>query len=264
LRKASLAAAFSNSVFMRKAKRILHHFLALVLAASTVSAISIVSAPSANAAGAGLSVYIKNESGRSQDLARNEFTTGTCHTLTTSTIDYQWGSGSPGGSCNTDGFTVYATGQILAPVTGPVNFCAIADDGFYLTINGTVVIDNWIDQGANSNCNSTGTYSMVAGQIYSIKTWMHENGGGATMQLLWSYAGQSSYIIVPATNLGTFFCSPSSTSSGGYTNLSFTNTATCSWSVPSSVTAADVLIVGGGGAGGGGGGGGRAEERRVG
>ena len=245
---------------MRKFRQAVIQALSLVLIVSTLSAISIVSAPSANAAGAGLSVYIKNESGRSQDLARNEFTTGTCHTLTTSTIDYQWGSGSPGGSCNIDGFTVYATGQILAPVTGTVNFCAIADDGFYLTINGTEVINNWIDQGANSNCNSTGTYSMVAGQIYSIKTWMHENGGGATMQLLWSYTGQSSYIIVPATNLGTF-CSPSSTSSGGYTILSFTNTATCSWSVPAGVTAADVLIVGGGGAGGGGiGGGGGAGE----
>ena len=250
----------SNATFVRKARRSLHHLLALALAVSTLSAISIAVAPPATAAGAGLSLYIKNESGRTQDFTRNEFTTGTCHTLTTSTIDYQWGSGSPGGSCNIDGFTVYATGQILAPVTGTVNFCAIADDGFYLSINSAVVIDNWIDQGANSNCNSTGTYSMTAGQVYSIKTWMHENGGGATMQLLWSYTGQSSYIAVPASNLGTF-CSPSSTSSGGYTILTFTSTTTCAWNVPAGVTAVDALVVGGGGAGGGGiGGGGGAGE----
>jgi len=63
-------------------------------------------------------------------------------------------------------------------------------------------------------------------------------------------------------------CSPASQTTGGYTVLTFTNTATCYWAVPAGVTTADVLVVGGGGggagvlttsnndAGGGGGGGG--------
>jgi uncharacterized repeat protein (TIGR02543 family) len=45
-------------------------------------------------------------------------------------------------------------------------------------------------------------------------------------------------------------CSPTtSTTSGGYTVLSFTSTGSCTWTVPSSVTTADVLVVGGGASG---------------
>ena len=130
VREMGLAA--TNATFMRRVRRSLHHFLTLALAVSTLSAISISVAPSATAAGAGLSLYVKNESASITTFVRSEFTTGTCHTQATSTIDFQWESGSPGGSCNSDKFTVYATGQILAPVTGTVRFCAIADDGFFL------------------------------------------------------------------------------------------------------------------------------------
>ena len=250
VREMGLAA--TNATFMRTVRRSLHHFLTLALAVSTLSAISISVAPSATAAGAGLSLYVKNESASITTFERSEFTTGTCHTQATSTIDFQWGSGSPGGSCNSDKFTVYATGQILAPVTGTVRFCAIADDGFFLDINGYYVINDWVDQGADPNCNSIGTFEMTAGQVYPIKIWMYEYGGGAWMQLLWSYTGQDVFQIVPASNLGTF-CSPSSTSSGGYTILTFTSTTACQWSVPAGVTTADVLVVGGGGGGGRGG-----------
>ena len=245
-----MGLAATKATFMRRVRRSLHHFLALALAVSTLSAISISVAPSATAAGAGLSLYVKNEPGITQNLTRNEFTMDTCHTESTSTINYQWGTGPPGGSCPTDGFTVYATGQILAPVTGTVLFCAVADDGFFLDINGSDVINNWVDQGPNQNCNSTGTFAMTAGQVYPIKIWMHENGGGATMQLLWSYTGQEIFQIVPASNLGNF-CSPGSTSSGGYTILTFTST--CQWIAPAVVTVVDVLVVGGGGGGGRGG-----------
>jgi uncharacterized repeat protein (TIGR02543 family) len=65
-------------------------------------------------------------------------------------------------------------------------------------------------------------------------------------------------------------CSPAidTTTSTGYSILTFTSTATCNWSVPAGVTAADVLVVGGGGAGGtanngsgGGGGGGQVNAQ---
>ena len=45
-------------------------------------------------------------------------------------------------------------------------------------------------------------------------------------------------------------CSPSSTSSGGFTTVTFTNSTTCNWAVPSGVNTAQVLVVGGGGGGG--------------
>jgi len=44
-------------------------------------------------------------------------------------------------------------------------------------------------------------------------------------------------------------CSVSAPPSGGYTILSFTNTSTCNWTVPTGVTSAEVLVVAGGGGG---------------
>ena len=44
-----MGLAGNSATFMRRAKRSLHHFLALVLAASTLSAISVISTPSARA-----------------------------------------------------------------------------------------------------------------------------------------------------------------------------------------------------------------------
>lgn len=154
---------------------------------------------------AGLTMYIKNQAGTSQSLGTpSAFNSSLCGSGITSTLDYSWGSGRPSinstsqSGCNADGFTVYAKGSIKAPTTGVVTFCAISDDGFYLKINGNVIINNWIDQGSNSNCNATGTMDMVQDTEYPIEVWNHENGGGAVFRLLWSYAGQAR-IAVPST-----------------------------------------------------------------
>jgi hypothetical protein len=48
-------------------------------------------------------------------------------------------------------------------------------------------------------------------------------------------------------------CAPTSATSGGYTVSSFTSTGTCTWVVPTGVTAVQTLVVGAGGGGGGGG-----------
>ncbi len=48
-------------------------------------------------------------------------------------------------------------------------------------------------------------------------------------------------------------CAPTSSTSGGFTTLSFTTTGTCTWVVPTGVTAVQTLVVGGGGGSGGGG-----------
>jgi len=44
-------------------------------------------------------------------------------------------------------------------------------------------------------------------------------------------------------------CSPASPVTGGYTILTFKNTRTCNWTVPTGVTSAEVLVVAGGGGG---------------
>ena len=63
-------------------------------------------------------------------------------------------------------------------------------------------------------------------------------------------------------------CAPTNSSNAGYTIVTFTSVGSCSWTVPTGVTKADVLVVGGGGAGGtssngagGGGGGGQVNAQ---
>jgi hypothetical protein len=151
--------------------------------------------------GTGLSLYYKSDSA-AWSVPPTAFTTSTCHT-STGNINFNWGGGGPGGTCGGDYFTGYGVGYILAPVTGSVNFCEQTDDQFYMRINSSFIIEDNSAKAAatGQSCNGTGTMSMVAGTSYPIELWMHEQGGGAEWRLLWSYAGQSSYVIVPIENL---------------------------------------------------------------
>ena len=151
--------------------------------------------------GTGLSLYYRSDSA-AWTTPPAAFTTSTCHT-STGNINFNWGGGAPGGSCGGDYFTGYGVGYILAPVTGTITFCEQTDDQFYMRIDSSFVINDTSAKAAatGQNCNGTGTMSMVAGTSYPIEIWMHEQGGGAEWRLLWSYAGQSSYVIVPIENL---------------------------------------------------------------
>ena len=156
--------------------------------------------------GTGLSLYYRNDSSTTPTWTWTTpppaFTTGTCFT-STGNINFNWGGGNPGGSCNNDYFLSYGVGYILAPATGTVTFCEQSDDEFYLRVNSTeLIVDNSAKAAATGqNCNGTATMSMVAGSAYAIETWQHEDGGGAEWRLLLSYPGQSSYVIIPTANL---------------------------------------------------------------
>lgn len=155
---------------------------------------------SATPVGTGLSLYYKSDSSWTRPPAA--FTSSTCHTAT-GNINFNWSGGGPGGSCPNDNFTAYGAGYILAPITGNVVFCEQTDDQFYMKIDTTFIIDDNTAKAAatGQSCNGNVTMSMVAGTSYPIEIWMHEQGGGAEWRLLWSYAGQSSYVIVPIDNL---------------------------------------------------------------
>lgn len=73
------------------------------------------------------------------------------------------------------------------------------------------------------------------------------------------FLGYMTFIDTPQDASAYAACSPSSSSSGGYVTLTFTNTSYCTWTTPSGVVSFDLLVVGAGGGGGsdaGGGGGG--------
>jgi len=175
--------------------------VALTLVVFLIASLIPLQLANAVPTGTGLSLYYKSDS-NAWTTPPAAFTTSTCHT-STGNINFNWGSGAPGGSCGGDYFTGYGVGYILAPVTGNVNFCEQTDDQFYMRIDSSFIINDTSAKAAatGQSCNGTGTMSMVAGNSYPIELWMHEQGGGAEWRLLWSYAGQSSYVIVPIDNL---------------------------------------------------------------
>ena len=71
-------------------------------------------------------------------------------TRTEPNIDYNWNSGAPGpvGIASTH-FSVRWTGAVIPTTTESYTFYTITDDGVRLWINGTLVIDHWVDQGGH-------------------------------------------------------------------------------------------------------------------
>ena len=162
--------------------------------AGTGSASSASSAIEPNT-GDGLNWYSKSQSGASAGLSRSSVTSTYTSCGKSTTINYNWGNGAT--SCLSsylDNFTNYWQGYIVAPYSGSVTFYNSSDDGFYLTIGSTNVITNWVDQGSQTY-NSSGSITLVKGQVYSIQIWHHEYTGGAVAKLFWEYSGQSVTIV---------------------------------------------------------------------
>jgi hypothetical protein len=129
---------------------------------------------------------------------------------TVSSLDYNWGSGVILDSGKSDKVIVHFYGNITIPDTGSQNirFYLYADDGVYMSIGNTVVINDWNEQGP-SNWNYISTeQTLVGGQTYYIDAWWYENGGGAAFRLYWDQSG--SVALVPSSTYSTTAPTPTS------------------------------------------------------
>jgi uncharacterized repeat protein (TIGR02543 family) len=122
----------------------------------------------------------------------NPFAGSPALTRTDATVDFDWGSGSPGSPVTANFFSVKWTGKVKAPVTGSYTFTVTGDDGVRLFLNGVKVIDGWKDQGAASYSYST---TLTANALYNIELHYYEHESGAVCRLRWSYPGQSDQAI---------------------------------------------------------------------
>jgi hypothetical protein len=93
-------------------------------------------------------------------------------------INFDWGGGSPDPLLPVDHFSVRWT-KIINFVAGNYTFTAIVDDGARLKIDGTTVIDKWIDEPSTTY---TYTQSLTAGN-HTIVMEYYENAGGALAQM---------------------------------------------------------------------------------
>jgi hypothetical protein len=123
-----------------------------------------------------------------------------CRTATVTHIADDWGGGSVAG-CNSEYVMIHYTGYITYPEAKSVYFYAQADDGFYMTINGQPIINDWSLKGCGGN--SAGLFTFEANKSYAIDAWFYEWGGGACSTLFYQPLGSGQWSITPASMFST-------------------------------------------------------------
>ena len=78
--------------------------------------------------------------------------------------------------CQADFVLIHYSGYLTLDRTGLVSLTSWADDGFYLTLNDQVVIDDWRLKGCSG---STAIIAATAGVSMKLDAWWYEYGGGA-------------------------------------------------------------------------------------
>ncbi|MBD0300625.1 MAG: hypothetical protein ICV85_00135, partial [Tolypothrix sp. T3-bin4] len=113
-------------------------------------------------------------------------------TRTDSTVNFDWGKGSPDASLKADNFSVRWTGQVQPKYSDIYTFYTTSDDGIRLWVDGKQLINNWTNHSATEN---KGSLSLMAEQKYDIKLEYFEKTGDAVSKLMWSSSNQLKEII---------------------------------------------------------------------
>jgi uncharacterized repeat protein (TIGR02543 family)/LPXTG-motif cell wall-anchored protein len=113
--------------------------------------------------------------------------------------DYDENYASVVAGCQADHVIVHYTGAVTFPDSGTYSFLGLADDGFWMSLDGNPVITgDWFDKGRGGN-----PYPDIAiegGHAYALDAWFYENGGGANATLQYQIQGVSpDWITVPAS-----------------------------------------------------------------
>ena len=136
----------------------------------------------------GLTVKVYNGL-NSNNPQRSDTAYNLCLTTNLTKIEANWGGGNILG-CGNDRVMIHYTGYIT-PTETITSLRNIADDGFYMDVNGTNVINNWTLKGCGGNWNPV---TLEAGKTYAIDAWFYEWGGGACSTLYYQSSNGSGVI----------------------------------------------------------------------
>ncbi len=95
-------------------------------------------------------------------------------------IGFEWGTGAPIGGVSPDRFSIRWT-RSAQFYEDNYAFCAMADDGVRLYVDGAVVLDEWH---ANNGVAYCGQADMKAG-VHTMKVEYYEDGGNALIYVWW-------------------------------------------------------------------------------
>ncbi len=119
-------------------------------------------------------------------------------TETDSTVDFNWGNGSPGGSIAAgSNYSIVWTGYVQGIYNETYTFEVESSDGVKLTVGGQVLIDHL---GAQTDTKDSGTIAMTPGVKVPVTLVYQNLSNTAQVHLRWQSASQP-YAIVPITQL---------------------------------------------------------------
>jgi hypothetical protein len=98
----------------------------------------------------------------------------------TNSINYDWGTGSPGPGVNADNFTLRAT-RTLPFEAGDYEFRVTTDDGMRVRVDGVTIIDQWRPQSATTH---TATRKLSAGS-HRVVVHYYEAAVDAVAKVSW-------------------------------------------------------------------------------
>jgi beta-glucosidase len=100
------------------------------------------------------------------------------------TLDFAWGNGSPAPSLASDDFSVRWTGKLVPNASGNYVVQIKGDDGYRLSLDGKVVVEDWTDHGSRAR----GTVmALEAGRSYDLVLEFYEHGGGADLRFSYAF-----------------------------------------------------------------------------
>jgi Glucose / Sorbosone dehydrogenase/PA14 domain/Calx-beta domain len=113
-------------------------------------------------------------------------------------VNFNWTTGSPDPTINSNNFSVRWTGQIEALYSETYTFRTNSDDGIRVFINSQQVVDGFFDQGGLDFVQ--GTIALTAGQRYDIRVEYYERQGDASVKLQW-FSPSQGLQVVPQSRL---------------------------------------------------------------
>ncbi len=99
-----------------------------------------------------------------------------------SVIDNQYHLNSPYPGVPEEGFGIRWNGYIQPYNSGVYTFTLFADDGIFVELNGTVIVDNW----TGGVHHEEGSIYLEKGQLYPIVMKLYDEAWGSQIRLRWS------------------------------------------------------------------------------
>jgi hypothetical protein len=109
-------------------------------------------------------------------------------------IDFNWGFGPPNSTMGSTNYSVVWTGTVQAAYSENYTFYTLSSDGARLWVNGQLLVDDWVDQGATEE---SWSIPLQAGQQYPIVMEYYNDTADSTAVLSWASASQPKEVIPP-------------------------------------------------------------------